>query len=159
MRFPKLRSAFLEIGATWLPYWLDRMDEHGELRGEFEAPHLKKKPSEVVRESPVYFSLEAEERLLPQTIEYVGDNHFRYASDVPHWDGEFPKNLKYLWNHPNLSQKTKEKIAYHNEKTYLELALARAIIIKEKAKGTPSARILRTPGLNESSYKSARDTA
>jgi hypothetical protein len=121
VRFPKLRLAFLEIGASWLPYWLDRMDEHWELRGEFEAPHLKKKPSEVVRESPVYFSLEAEERLLPQTIEYVGDNHFLYASDVPHWDGEFPKNLKYLWNHPDLSQKTKEKIAYHNGKEYFQL--------------------------------------
>ena len=94
VRFPKLRLAFLEIGASWLPYWLDRMDEHWELRGEFEAPHLKKKPSEVVRESRVYFSLEAEERLLPQTIEYVGDDHFLYASDIPHWDGEFPKNLK-----------------------------------------------------------------
>jgi len=25
-------------------------------------------------------------------IEYLGDDHFLYASDVPHWDGEFPKN-------------------------------------------------------------------
>jgi hypothetical protein len=35
--------------------------------------------------------------------------------------GEFPKNLKYLWNHPGLSQKTKEKIAYHNGKEYFQL--------------------------------------
>ena len=33
-RFPKLRLAFLEIGCTWLPYWLDRMDEHWEKRGQ-----------------------------------------------------------------------------------------------------------------------------
>src|SRR5262249_11766947 len=51
----------------------------------------------------------------------VGDDHFLYASDVPHRDGEFPKNLKYLWNHPDLSQKTKEKIAYHNGKEYFQL--------------------------------------
>jgi hypothetical protein len=121
VRFPKLRIAFLEIGATWLPYWLDRMDEHWELRGEFEAPHLKKKPSEVVRESPIYFSLESEERLLPQTIDYIGDRHFLYASDIPHWDGEFPKNLEYLWKHPDLSRATKEKIAYHNGKDYFKL--------------------------------------
>jgi hypothetical protein len=38
----------------------------------------------------------------------VGDDHFLYASDAPHWDGEFPKNLKYLWNHPDLSQKPRE---------------------------------------------------
>jgi hypothetical protein len=36
-------------------------------------------------------------------------------------DGEFPKNLKHLWNHPDLSQKTKEKIAYHNGKAYFQL--------------------------------------
>ena len=35
-------------------------------------------------------------------------------------DGEFP-NLSYLWNHPDLSQKTKEKIAYHNGKEYFQL--------------------------------------
>jgi hypothetical protein len=47
------------------------------------------------------------------------DDHFLYASDVPHLDREFPKNLKYLWNHPDLSQK--EKIAYHNGKQYFQL--------------------------------------
>jgi hypothetical protein len=26
--------------------------------------------------------------------------------------GWVPKNLKYLWNHPDLAQKIKEKIAY-----------------------------------------------
>jgi predicted TIM-barrel fold metal-dependent hydrolase len=49
------------------------------------------------------------------------DDHFLYAPDVPHWDREFSKNLKYLWSHPDLSQKTKEKIAYHNGKEYFQL--------------------------------------
>jgi hypothetical protein len=40
-----------------------------------------------------------------------GSDHFLYTSDIPHWHREFPKNLKYLWNHADLSQKTKEKIA------------------------------------------------
>jgi hypothetical protein len=44
------------------------------------------------------------------------------AQDVPHWEREFSKNLKYLWNHPDLSQKTKEKIAYHNGKEYFQLS-------------------------------------
>lgn len=109
------------------------MDEHWELRGELEAPHPKKKPSEVVRESSVYFSLESEERLLPQTIDYVGDNHFLYASDVPHRGGEFPKNLKYLWNHPDLSRTTMEKVAYHNSKEYFRLNRAGAAHAARKA--------------------------
>ena len=109
-----------------------------DFESEFEAPHLKKKPSEVVRESRIYFSLEAEERLLPQTIEYVGDGHFLYASDIPHWDGEFPKNLEYLWNHPDLSRETKEKIAYHNGRTYFQLkGPASAEAVRKAKTGAP----------------------
>jgi hypothetical protein len=37
----KLRFAFLEIGATWLPYYLDRLDEHWEKRAVIEMPLLK----------------------------------------------------------------------------------------------------------------------
>ena len=45
LRFPKLKLAFLEIGATWLPYYLDRLDEHWQKRGEYEIPLLKKGPA------------------------------------------------------------------------------------------------------------------
>jgi uncharacterized protein len=31
-RFPQLRFAFLEGQCGWLPFWLDRMDEHHEWR-------------------------------------------------------------------------------------------------------------------------------
>jgi predicted TIM-barrel fold metal-dependent hydrolase len=120
VRFPRLRLAFLEIGATWLPYYLDRLDEHWEKR-EVEMPLLKQKPSDVVRESAIYFSLEAAETLLPQAIEYVGDDHFVYASDIPHWDCEFPENLEHLWEHPDLSRETKEKLLYRNAATLFGL--------------------------------------
>src|SRR4030095_9144548 len=56
-RFPKWRLAFLEIGSTWLPYWLDRMDEHWEKRGEIETPALKQRPSDCGRTQPRFFSL------------------------------------------------------------------------------------------------------
>lgn len=121
VRFPKLRLAFLEIGATWLPYWLDRMDEHWEKRGEYECPHLKKKPSEIVRESQIYFSIEAGETLLPQAIDFVGDTHFVYATDIPHWDCEFPENLETLLERKDLSREVKEKVLYSNAKEYFRL--------------------------------------
>ncbi len=123
-RFPGLRLGFLEIGATWLQYWLDRMDEHWEKRGEFEAPLLKQKPSEIVRQSPIYVTLEAEEKLLPEAVEYLGNDHFMFASDVPHWDSEFPANLNEIWEHPRLSRETKEKILYHNAKAFWGLKAA-----------------------------------
>src|SRR5262245_183456 len=57
-------------------------------------PLLKEKPSELVKKSEVYFSIESGESQLAHTIEYVGAEHFVYASDIPHWDCEFPET----WN-------------------------------------------------------------
>jgi hypothetical protein len=127
VRFPRLRLSFLEIGATWLPYWLDRMDEHWELRGEWEAPLLKKKPSEIVREAPIYVSLEEAETMLPQAVEYLGTEHFMYATDIPHWDSEFPEGLEKIWGHPGLSRDAKEHILYHNAKAFYGLGARAAV--------------------------------
>jgi predicted TIM-barrel fold metal-dependent hydrolase len=115
-RFPKLRLTFLEIGSTWLPYWLDRMDEHWEKRGKIETPLLTQRPSDCVRQHPIFFSFEAEERLLPETFSYVGENHFVYATDIPHWDCEFPANLQHTQERKDLSDGTKNKILYENVK-------------------------------------------
>jgi hypothetical protein len=121
LRFPKLKLSFLEIGASWLPYYLARMDEHWEIRGESETPLLIKKPSDIFREAPLYVSLEAEELLLPQTIDYVGDDHFLFASDFPHWDAGFPKNLETLEQRKDLSPKTKGKILHENARSFFNL--------------------------------------
>lgn len=122
-RFPGIKIAFLEIGATWLPYYLDRLDEHWEKRGAFEAPHLKRKPSAMFRESSLYVTLEAEEGLLPEAVSYVGDTHFLYASDIPHWDNEFPDNLVDLRAHPRLSRETKARILFRNAQELFGLDL------------------------------------
>ena len=37
-KFPDLRIGFLECGAGWVPYWMERMDEEWEKRGKVEAP-------------------------------------------------------------------------------------------------------------------------
>jgi predicted TIM-barrel fold metal-dependent hydrolase len=124
VRFPGLRLAFLENGATWLPYYLDRLDEHWEKRGPEEMPLLTKKPSAIFRESPLYVSIEAGEGLLPETLDYVGDDHFLYATDIPHWDNEFPESLEALREHPRLSRETKEKILYRNAQALFGLGAA-----------------------------------
>ncbi|HEY3168242.1 MAG TPA: amidohydrolase family protein, partial [Candidatus Binatia bacterium] len=106
---------------TWLPYYLDRLDEHWEKRAEVEMPLLKEKPSELVRKSDVYFSIEPGESQLAQTIEYLGADHFLFASDIPHWDCEFPGNLQHIRRHSALSEETKEKILYKNAKRLFNL--------------------------------------
>jgi len=116
LRFPSLRMAFLEIGCTWLPYYLDRLDEHYEKRGPTDMPMLSDRPSDMFRGSRIKVSLEAIESLLPQTVEYVGAGHLVYATDLPHWDTEFPANLREVRETGALSPAVKERILYSNAK-------------------------------------------
>ena len=39
-RFPALKVGYLETGCTWVPFFLDRMDEEWEKRGWLETPRL-----------------------------------------------------------------------------------------------------------------------
>ena len=121
VRFPKLRLAFLEIGATWLPYYLDRLDEHGEKRAEEEMPLLDEKPSQVFRESSLKVSIEGKETLLRETIDFVGAEHLIYATDVPHWDGEFPENLEEIRAANNLSDGEKKALLHDNAEALFSL--------------------------------------
>ena len=121
VRFPELKLAILEIGCTWLPYYLDRLDEHYDKRGHIDMVHLAKAPSEVFRESNIKVSLEGKETLLAETVDFVGAGHLVYATDVPHWDAEFPENLKDIRAAENLSRDVKEQILYHNAKALFSM--------------------------------------
>ena len=69
-----------------------------------------------MREHPIFFSFEADETLLPETLRYVGESHFVYATDIPHWDCEFPGNLHQTQKRSDLSDQTKNKVLYENAK-------------------------------------------
>ena len=97
-RFPKLKLAFLEIGATWAPLLSGPPRRAlGETRDPRDAP-AQAEAQRCARESNMYFSLESGESQLAATVDYVGSDHFVYASDIPHWDNEFPENLHHLRN-------------------------------------------------------------
>ncbi len=85
-RHPKLRVAFLEAGCGWLPFWLDRLDEHFEIQSDW-VPWLKKKPSDYYLDQG-YISCEAEEPMIPYVVERFGSERMLFTSDYPHWDGE-----------------------------------------------------------------------
>jgi len=65
--------------------------------------------------------VEPGESQLAHTVDYVGAEHFLFASDIPHWDNEFPGNLKHLRGHKQLSTDAKEKILYKNAKELFDL--------------------------------------
>ena len=108
-KFPRLRVAFLEAGCGWAPYWMERMDDEYAKRRS-EAPALKKWPSEYVRSGTIYFSCEADEWLLPQALERVGENQIVYASDFPHWDNSYPGSLDEIKNRGDIGEAQKQKI-------------------------------------------------
>jgi len=58
-RFPALRVGFFESGLGWMPYWIDRLDEHFEVMGH-HTPWLKRRPSEIFSEQ-CFVSMEADE--------------------------------------------------------------------------------------------------
>ena len=110
-KFPTVRFGFLEAGATWVPWYLDRMDEEYEHRGKVEAPLLSKKPSEYVHEGGnIFFGCEAEERMLSQTMNLIGDDLIMYATDWPHWDGDYPESLHEMQDRTDLSDRQRYNI-------------------------------------------------
>lgn len=85
-RFPRLRVAFLESGCSWVPYWMSRLEQHGEYSEiGYEFPGMKKGVREHMKGEQVYYHVESEEVVLPAVFEEMGAEHFMYASDYPHY--------------------------------------------------------------------------
>jgi predicted TIM-barrel fold metal-dependent hydrolase len=117
-RFRKLRIAFLECGAGWVPYWTERMDEEWEKRGKVEAPLCKHKPSDYIKQGNLFFAMEPEEETLPYVIERIGDDKILFASDYPHWDGMFPYVTKTIRERKDISDQAKDRILGENAQRF-----------------------------------------
>lgn len=117
--FPGLRIAFLEAGAGWVPYMMDRLDMEYKHRSR-QAPHLKKKPSEYLRGGKIYFHCEADESTLPYVIERVGEDVLLFASDYPH-ELELDESIEELSERRDISESAKRKILYDNPSRFYRL--------------------------------------
>ena len=122
-RFPRLRVAFLECGAGWVPYMMDRMDEEYERLGKRWAPSLRRRPSEVIRGGNVYVSCEIEERTLPFVVELMGEDNILFASDYPHERRReaFLKDIPEFAERTDIPERAKEKILFHNAQRFYRL--------------------------------------
>ncbi len=110
--FPRLRVAFLEAGAGWLPFWMERLDEHFELMPEY-VPLLKHRPSVAMRSENFFISFDPDEATLPFVTQFIGAEHLLYASDYPHFDSRFPYSVA-LAARPEFDQETRRKILWDN---------------------------------------------
>jgi predicted TIM-barrel fold metal-dependent hydrolase len=108
-RHPRLRVAFLEAGVGWVPYFVERMDEHFEKRGK-QVPGCKRPPSEYVARGQCYFSCEPEEAGIAMACAALGDECIMYASDYPHWDSDFPFTVAPIRERADLSEASKARV-------------------------------------------------
>jgi uncharacterized protein len=108
-RFPKLPVVWIESGLAWVPFLMQKLDHEYMLRPS-EAPLLKKKPSDYMRD--MFYSTQ------PMEIQDMGalETTFRmmnaetqvlYSSDYPHWDFDLPSTIYDL---PFLTEKAKHNI-------------------------------------------------
>jgi predicted TIM-barrel fold metal-dependent hydrolase len=112
-RFPKLHVGFMESGCGWLPFWLERLDEHYELMPE-QAPAIDRKPSEYFLDGNCFISCEPDEHMLAQVIELLGDRKIVYASDYYHWDCSFPDTVKMIAERNDIGEASKRRILSEN---------------------------------------------
>ena len=93
-RFPKLPVIWIESGLAWVPFLMQRLDHEYMLRPS-EAPLLKKKPSDYMRD--MYYSSQPMEiqdmGALECTFRMINaETQLLYSSDYPHWDFDLPSD-------------------------------------------------------------------
>ncbi len=112
-RYPHLKVAFMEGGAGWLPFWMERLDEHVEKLAP-QMPQLKRKPSEIIQSDQLVLSCESEETGLDRVLNSSGPKTVLYASDYCHWDCHYPYSVKDILDAQDLNFNQKEGILHRN---------------------------------------------
>jgi predicted TIM-barrel fold metal-dependent hydrolase len=115
-RHPRLRIVFLEAGASWVPYWLFRLEEEWERFGELNpdlAGNVTMPPREYWRRQ-CYCSVEVDEWTLPGVITTIGDDNLVVSSDFPHFDCAFPEAGNRFLALAGVGDASKRKIMWDN---------------------------------------------
>ncbi len=121
--FPKLRVAFLEAGAGWLPYMADRMDY--EYKARPGKAGIKRLPSEYLAGENVYVACEPEEPGLAYTVQRFGAQRILYPTDFPHelaFD-QYLEDLDEFKEREDLSSDARRSILWDNARRFYGLAV------------------------------------
>ena len=111
--FPRLRVAFLEAGAGWVPYIMERLQARYELLPHW-VTHLKRTPEEYIRGEQLFFSMEPDEETAPMVARIIGDDRLILGSDYAHWDGSAPESMWIVVERDDLTADQKRRILSDN---------------------------------------------
>lgn len=112
-RFPKLRTAFLESGCGWIPWWMERMDEYIALYKRW-TPYMQHAPGRYMRGAQCFYSFDPDEAGLEFAVQQLGVDRLMWASDYPHFDCRFPNSVKLVVERDTLSDDVKRKLLADN---------------------------------------------
>jgi predicted TIM-barrel fold metal-dependent hydrolase len=85
-KFPELKVIVLECGASWIGYWLDRLDAIYASPQGMRVRELLPEPPSFYFDRQCWISADPDEKTLPGVMEVVGERKFFWASDFPHPD-------------------------------------------------------------------------
>jgi predicted TIM-barrel fold metal-dependent hydrolase len=135
-RFPKLKTVWIESGLAWVPFLMQRLDNEFMMRTS-DAPLLKRKPSEYIRE--MFFTSQPMEmvdnrKALEVTFEMINaETQLLYSSDYPHWDMDLPS---VIYDLPFLTEQAKRNILGGNAQRLFKLDPVLSPV-KQARKATP----------------------
>jgi len=137
-RFPKLRVAFLEGGATWVPFMMDRLDRsyHGghvqlKLDGDLiGGPKQGEKASDYfktqLRAGRIFVGFDCDDDGLGTAVAKGGRQSFLFGSDFPHEVFDAAKcrhEIDELLQREDLTQGDKEAVLGQNALRFYRPAL------------------------------------
>jgi predicted TIM-barrel fold metal-dependent hydrolase len=113
-RHPDLRVAFLESGADWLPWYVQRLNRYRGVTTWHNVPPVSRHPTEqYLKDGRVYFTIEGDEWLVPQVIDVLGEDHVMASADIPHPEGR-ENCIGEVLEREDLSDALKRKILCDN---------------------------------------------
>jgi predicted TIM-barrel fold metal-dependent hydrolase len=110
--FPRLAVVHVEADAGWVPYWLQRMEQHWEFSGNAEHPDMKMSPTDYF-ERNVFVACRGDEMTLESAVELGAEDNLVFNTDYPHPDGTWPWGLERLDAQP-IPESSKRKILWDN---------------------------------------------
>ena len=121
-RYGDLKVAFLEFGAEWIFYMVSRMDHYLPLdRGAhpfgLSMPNAADLPRASVREyvksGRIFLAAEADDSMLLQLFDLIGEDQVLFSSDFPHGEGRDNAALEII-ERKDLTEKQKKKLLFDN---------------------------------------------
>jgi predicted TIM-barrel fold metal-dependent hydrolase len=113
-RFPGLKMGFAGAGCGWLPFWLERLEEHW--GGYFGRDVASSQPPDILFRKQGFAVADPWEKTLPDVLHEVGDGAIVWGSHYPLPDvlNCFPNELDCMVGDPALPAGVKAKVLWDN---------------------------------------------